>query len=257
LCFLGRIFFFEWTVILKWEDVVQVQKSKRGICILARSPKDSTFEFEQLQNQDRVWSWLVSLHNDSIIGAPRGPTTARNSARKLRRNNSDPLLMSMTLLEDFGDYTTTTTDDDDVGLSLDYGAPTTSVQAQARTQAIRRDFTYKRTASAPMGDDLFDATRKIVPEESEPMATVAQKELQKQWSAILEDRSTYAEMAIEVSKKEVLHTLLHASGRKQIVSNPSATAHAHLFRIMNYPVASKVSYPPLLMMLQRMLFQII
>jgi hypothetical protein len=185
LCFLGRIFFFEWTVILKWEDIVQVQKSKKGICLLARSPKDSTFEFEQLQNVDRVWNWLVSLHNDSIIGTPRGPTTARNSARKLRRNNSDPLRMSMASLANFGDYT----NDNVTGLSTD----------GATVQAIHRDFTYKSTVSAPMDDDMCDSTRKTVPKESEPTATVTKTELKKQWSAILEDVSTYAEMAVEVS----------------------------------------------------------
>lgn len=211
MLFLGRIFFFEWTVILKWEDIVQVQKSKRGICLLARSPKDSTFEFEKLQNQDRVWSWLVSLHNDSIIGTPRGPTTARNSARKLRRNNSDPLRMSTGSLTDLGDYPT-----GDVGLSVD----------GATVQAIPRDCTYKRTASAPMCNDTLDSTRKIVPkesEESEPTASVSTTELEKQWSAMVENMSTYAEMAVEVSKK-VIHTLLRQG---KIVSNPSAM-HMHI-----------------------------
>jgi hypothetical protein len=162
LVFLGRIFFFEWTVVIKWEDVVHVLKQDNGVRVEVSSPKPTTFDFEQLFNPDKAWSSLVSLHNDTIIDAPRPGPTPRSVSRSLRRGNSDPLLQ-LSKLFDFEEPPTI------------YEAPSTDEKIESDTDTGTSTATAKTTT------------------------------LKKEWSDILEDSTSYAAMAVEVSSSDVLY----------------------------------------------------
>lgn len=120
IVFLGRFLLFEWTVSIKWEDVLHVvQKQNRkgddvDIQIETRnnnlaSPigklpagvgSSSTtnsglqvYQFEQFFDARKALNTLASLHNDSILDVKTTPTP-RMVSRGLRRMNSDPLRIS-------------------------------------------------------------------------------------------------------------------------------------------------------------------
>jgi hypothetical protein len=142
LIFLGRILLFEWTVVLKWDDVVKVcmkhppnwnKSSSRsssnnnnnkvtttaavtaveppfplnsGITIETRGVNAMKYDFEKFFDASKALSILVSLHNDSILDlTPRAMPTPRVVSRGLRRMNSDPLRISN--LFNFDDLPTT------------------------------------------------------------------------------------------------------------------------------------------------------
>jgi hypothetical protein len=171
LCFLGRILFFEWTVVVKWEDVVHVQKSGKGIRIVARHPKEGTFyDFSQLHSPDRVWASLASLHNDAILDT-RKSTSFKSSTprgRSLRRMNSDPLLVASQVFDIFNDDLPSKS------------AP--SIDPSVKSNFVRDH----RSHSAP--------PRKSREEEEETIATPMK--LKTQWSQIAEDESSYSNCAV-------------------------------------------------------------
>lgn len=109
LLFRGRIFFFDWSVVVRWEDVIQVKKIETSVDVLVREPKGASHSFEKLFDPDKVWSSLVSLHNDNILDTPRKQATPRAMSRTLRRNNSDPYAIRALKLF----YNTDEEDDDD------------------------------------------------------------------------------------------------------------------------------------------------
>ena len=99
--FVGQMFFFEWTVVLRWENVVHVQKKKDGVAIKHQTTgkPETTYVFEQFGlHLDRAWSTLVSFHNDSMLDPDKAllssPRNALKAGKNLRRTNSDPLRMS-------------------------------------------------------------------------------------------------------------------------------------------------------------------
>ncbi len=98
--FLGRILLFEWTVVIKWDDVVKVQKcSEKGyenaIRIETRGKNASKYLFERFFDSSTALGILVSLHNDSILDlTQKVMPTPKIMSRGLRRNNSDPLRIS-------------------------------------------------------------------------------------------------------------------------------------------------------------------
>jgi hypothetical protein len=175
---LGRIFFFEWTVVIKWEDVIQVRKHDDGVRIEVSTPKPATYDFQQLFNLDKVWSSLVSLHNDTILDTPRRAPTPRQITRGLRRMSSDPLRMSK-----YFNF------DEEPAICQDtpsYKSPPGRVS---------------RTVSAPLS--IQDSTEPVV------ASTGDKATLEKQWSVVLEDTTAYAETAVEVS--EVGHDIVFAT----------------------------------------------
>lgn len=118
LIFLGRFLLFEWTVVLKWDDVVKVCKkhppnwnnnsatnkqqtagppptTNSGITIETRGKNAQRYDFERFFDESKALNILVSLHNDSILDlTPRAVPTPRVVSRGLRRMNSDPLRIS-------------------------------------------------------------------------------------------------------------------------------------------------------------------
>lgn len=164
---LGRIFFFEWTVVIKWEDVVQVQKRENGVKFLMRSK--TTHEFVKLFNPEKAWSSLVSLHNDSVIDQPRREPTPRQVTRSLRRMNSDPLKMSVVYKDGGRD----------------------SIRSGPSTPIRKKRDTIIRTASAPPAHDTSEYTETI----SDELEPEVKPTLEHQWTSVIE--ATYEEVAVE------------------------------------------------------------
>jgi VAD1 Analog of StAR-related lipid transfer domain len=133
LVFLGRFLLFEWTVVLKWDDVIRVStkygqqqqpapkdgsggggggtttngstgKGKQqqpadptdnGIRIETRGENAKTYDFERFFDAPKALTVLASLHNDSVLGlSDLGLPSPRILSRGLRRMNSDPLQIS-------------------------------------------------------------------------------------------------------------------------------------------------------------------
>ncbi|KAL3909042.1 MAG: hypothetical protein SGILL_008248, partial [Bacillariaceae sp.] len=98
--FLGRILLFEWTVVIKWDDVAKVQKCnekgiENGIRIETRGKNASKYYFERFFDCSKALGVLVSLYNDSILDLTQKVIpTPKVLSRGLRRNNSDPLRIS-------------------------------------------------------------------------------------------------------------------------------------------------------------------
>ena len=98
--FLGRMLLFEWTVVIKWEDVLKVQKcSEKGyenaIRIDTQGKNATKYYFERFFDTSKTLGLLVSLHNDSILDLTQSTApTPKIMSRGLRRTNSDPLRIS-------------------------------------------------------------------------------------------------------------------------------------------------------------------
>ena len=176
LVFFGRIFFFEWTVVIKWEDVVHVKRRNEGIRIEVRAPKPTFYDFEQVFNPEKVWSSLVSLHNDTIIDAPRKPgaPTPRQVVQSLRRRNSDPL---------------------QIAKIFDFSEPPTGLEGNSDLIKNLQKGSLVRSGSVPSPrDSLSTPSQDPMQEPNSPPGAI----LEKQWSEIKGNTSSYAEAAIEV-----------------------------------------------------------
>jgi hypothetical protein len=158
LLFRGRIvLFFEWSVVIRWEDVIQVKKSDSSINVIVKEPKGASHSFEKLFDPDKVWSSLVSLHNDSILDTPGKQATPRANSRTLRRINSDPYAIRALKLFD-------NTDDDD-------------------DDKIGKEIDYKTIPSTTNNDSKQDPEENSTPEEA--------------WSKLMNDSSSYAYAVVE------------------------------------------------------------
>ncbi len=169
LVWLGRIFFFEWTVILKWEDIVQVQKRNDGLRLIVQSK--AVYDFVNLFNAERAWASLVSLHNDTIIDQPRRGPTPRQVTRSLRRMNSDPMRMSFVFENP----------DDELRFSSSRGLP-------------KRRETLSRSATVPMEEKMDQVPESLLGQKSHDIHS-KQVSLEQQWSSIVE--ASFAETAVE------------------------------------------------------------
>lgn len=69
LVYLGQIFFFQWTLIIQWDNVMSVHKTNRGVAVRVKAPKVQyhEFEVETLAEQEKAWEWLVRLHNETVV----------------------------------------------------------------------------------------------------------------------------------------------------------------------------------------------
>lgn len=170
LVFQGRIFFFEWTVVIKWEDVVRVLKQETGVRIEVSSPNKATYDFEQMFNPDKVYSSLVSLHNDTIIGAPSSKRTPRSISRGLRRGNSDPLQLSQI---------------------FNFDEPPVVYEGHVRDNYSSSIKKYSRTVSDP--------SLEPVQGQDEASNILTPTSLKNKWSEVIEDLVSYSETSIEVS----------------------------------------------------------
>lgn len=94
LYFWGTYFLFDRKVRLLWEDVQQIRKMDQGLQVVLKKT-GATHEFAGIHNPTRVWTLLVTLHNDALLEMPH-QTTPRG--RMPRRRNSDPssILVSST-----------------------------------------------------------------------------------------------------------------------------------------------------------------
>lgn len=72
LCFLGKFFLFDKKIYLKWVDV-KVQQTDQGVAIQTRDDEPLIHEFIGIQKPERVWSALVSLHNQALLDRTRSP----------------------------------------------------------------------------------------------------------------------------------------------------------------------------------------
>lgn len=103
LAFLGKFFLFDKKMFLKWVDV-KVQQTDQGVAIQTRDDNPVIHEFMGIQKPERVWSALVSLHNQALLDRPaetktdgrttttraRAQTAVPVQRRQLRRMTSDP-----------------------------------------------------------------------------------------------------------------------------------------------------------------------
>jgi len=191
IIFLGRIFFFEWTVVIKWEEVTNVQRTGGGIRIQVQQPskqssslEDSWYDFEQVNNTEKAWASLVSLHNDSILDhTPQRPKTSRRISRNLRRMNSDPLVR----ISEVFDFT-------DAPIAME----------ETFSPATRR-----RLLAAVPGDTAKPPLTSEVIVESRSQESLVSKDrsnenlkgasVKQEWADLLKD-SSYSETAIQVSR---------------------------------------------------------
>lgn len=186
MVWLGRVFFFEWTVVIKWEDVIQVQKQNDGVRFTIRTK--AVYDFVKLFHAERAWATLVSLHNDTVIDKRQREPTPRQVTRSLRRMNSDPTRMSFV----FQDL------DDELRFQNTSGS---GIQASSHKQ--RRD-TLSRSATVPVDKDMDVVEESVHPEESiDNKRDVHQQSLEKQWSTVID--TVYAETAVD--KLELACTL--------------------------------------------------
>lgn len=181
IVWLGRIFFFEWTVIVKWEDVAQVQKQSGGIRVIVRTPKPGIYEFEKLFNPEKAWANLVSLHNDTIMDKPRREPTPRQVSRSMRRRNSDPLRMSMM----FNDGPQTILEESD----------SFSPKGESALRK-KRELDMHRSVSVPMEKDLDTLNESVSHESVETSCSTIKVSLEKQWADVLDHSATYTETVI-------------------------------------------------------------
>lgn len=184
MVWLGRIFFFEWTVAVKWEDVTQVQKLSDGVRFLARNPKSASYDFEKLFNAEKVWANLVSLHNDTIIGKPRKAPTPRQQTRSLRRMNSDPqkLLSLVAALDQPPTALEGTAIADDI-----ISASSRPIYPRSRSVIDRGESSRDVALHATTSQDANNTD----------VETAAHTTLEEQWSQIREDSTAYSETAVE------------------------------------------------------------
>ena len=204
IVFLGRFLLFEWTVSVKWEDVVhvnQVQNQKgndvdiqvetRSSLPVGKSPGGSkanagtqVYIFERFFDVSKALNTLVSLHNDSMLDVKTTPTP-RQVSRGLRRTNSDPLRISNlfnfedipSVLEDNDDEATTTMKDFYKEASSSSATPRSSL-VNASSKSISSDpnlsaavttskKNYHKSATYTFSDQTSDG-RKLRFEKTEP-----------------------------------------------------------------------------------------
>ena len=84
--FLGSFFLFERKLVLGWDQIRQVQKVDRGVEVVLVAD-DTVHCFSGMPAPDRVWTLLVSLHNDALLDRRGRRRTPRGT---LKRRNSDP-----------------------------------------------------------------------------------------------------------------------------------------------------------------------
>ena len=82
LVYLGQIFFFQWTLIIQWDNVMSVHKTNRGVAVRVKAPKVQyhEFEVETLAEQEKAWEWLVRLHNETVVEETSSPSKESKSA---------------------------------------------------------------------------------------------------------------------------------------------------------------------------------
>ena len=98
LAFLGKFFLFDKKMFVKYVDVM-IKKSDTSVVLQTRDDEPVIHEFVGIQKPDRVWSNLVSLHNQALLDRSSAPTGMRRRAataapihrrKTLRRMTSDP-----------------------------------------------------------------------------------------------------------------------------------------------------------------------
>jgi hypothetical protein len=103
--FLGRFLLFEWTVVLKWEEVTRVKRKapnnngKENSAIRIETSgnganENGIYDFEGFFDAQKAVDTLHNLHNDSILDTQkysnRARYTKRGSVVPFRRTNSGP-----------------------------------------------------------------------------------------------------------------------------------------------------------------------
>ncbi|KAG7341301.1 protein of unknown function DUF4782 containing protein [Nitzschia inconspicua] len=227
IVFLGRMLLFEWTVVIKWDEVRKVVKCvekgyENGIRIDAQQPgttESTKYYFERFFDSNKALGMLISLHNDSILElTSKMKPSARSLSRGLRRTNSDPLRISN--LFNFDDDALVFQSDDDIihdynnnpkntsqsnipieetKSSSEFPPPkevASSVPGRGTTsdRAYRRSSTYNFSpASAQVV--LIPEGNKTVSSSDENTGDKS-KNLQEEWQAVLQDKS-YSEIVIQ------------------------------------------------------------
>lgn len=74
IAFLGKFYLFNKKIHLKWVDV-KVQQTDQGISIQTRDDA-MLHEFSGIHKPERVWSALMSLHNQAILDRTKFPSAA-------------------------------------------------------------------------------------------------------------------------------------------------------------------------------------
>jgi hypothetical protein len=92
--FLGSFFLFERKVVVYWEEIRHVQKHDQGIEVICKD--EAVHYFQGIHCPDRVWSLLVSLHNDALLDR-RGKRGTPRAVGSARRRNSDPWYASCSI----------------------------------------------------------------------------------------------------------------------------------------------------------------
>lgn len=226
--FLGRMLLFEWTVVVKWEDVQKVNHCvekgyKDGIRIDACQPgstETTKYYFERFFDSNKALGVLISLHNDSILDlTSKAMPTPNMLSRGLRRNNSDPLRISnlfnfdddaMSLQQANDAFQEAKNDSIRSTLELQFSGSEEEKSARLPQQSglvLHRTATYSFSPESaqvlhiPINKEVFENDRIGHTITTAPTTTTASverssKQLQEAWQIVLRDDS-YSETVIQ------------------------------------------------------------
>ncbi|KAG7358179.1 protein of unknown function DUF4782 containing protein [Nitzschia inconspicua] len=220
IVFLGRMLLFEWTVVIKWDEVRKVVKCvergyENGIRIDAQQPgttESTKYYFERFFDSNRALGMLISLHNDSILElTSKMKPSARSLSRGLRRTNSDPLRISN--LFNFDDDALVFQSDDDI--IHDYNNPKSTFQSNIPIEETKSSSEFpppKEVASSIPGrayrrSSTYNFSPEsaqvlLIPEGNKTVTSPDEntgdksKNMQEEWQAVLRDKS-YSEIVIQ------------------------------------------------------------
>lgn len=191
IVFLGRFLLFEWTVVLKWEDVTKVRRKastptafdNSGVVAIRIEtsvnnndnalPNEGVYDFEGFFDSEKALESLIGLHNDSMLDetdANKIMISKRGSVIPLRRSNSDPAKQISNIFS---------FDDEDKILrpSPNNQNPnqTTILDLRDQYSARNKDALLKIAAAA-------DGSSQDDPEKEKPAAS--EEELQTEWDTL-------------------------------------------------------------------------
>lgn len=233
IVFQGKMFFLDWTVIVRWEDVISVKKRHTGVRFEVGGANPNIYDFDGLFNPERAWSHLVSLHNDTIIDSPhRIHEEPTPKSQSFRRTNSDPLRSSKTDLVFHDDETDDSTDpdpatdeghdgddlshddnnqkhngddveatlhdnyDDDPRRLLQQQNRSVSVPLDSPSDVVVKKDNDETTTTTTTATSSGSSTSPTITAPPPSPAEIAK--LKKAWSEISEDTRSYAHVAVQV-----------------------------------------------------------
>jgi hypothetical protein len=205
VCFLGRVFFLEWTVIALWVDVVHLELLEKGIRVLATSQDSSSGpvlshdfgdSFFPLHNPEQIYATFVSLRNEAVKDRTEAgtPTATSHSGsghstpdRAFRRLHSDiPLRPSVQYGGDMENSSTT-------GLAI------AELEKTVQNLSFQTPVKVVKEASWSSPEPGTISSMLPVPTPKPTNGQGSTENMKSAWSKVLSDTTPYSELAVEVS----------------------------------------------------------